>query len=126
MVAEEVAALSEGHWMRESLTHRAQLHAWGGDQVVNDAEQEFGLNEHIARDQKVGMLGDGSSKRILDGDNGRGNRPALDVIEHFGRAGTRENSAARQHAFSSFVAEGTKLTLDGNLEGSGRFRHKAR
>jgi hypothetical protein len=50
------------------------------------------------------------------------------MIEDFGGAGAGENGAARQHTLGSFVAEGTELTLDGNLDGcgSGAFHYKAR
>ncbi len=124
MVAEEVAALVEGHRVREHFAQRAQLHAGGGDHVVHDAQQEFALDEYVTRHQKIGMLGDRPGQRVLDGDYGGGDGSALHAVEYFGGARAGDNRAAPQHAFRGFVAEGTEFALDGNFDGG--FHHMAR
>jgi hypothetical protein len=76
------------------------------------------------RDQKIGVLGDGAGQRVFDGDDGGGDRSALDAVEHFGGSSAGDDRAAGQHALGSFLAEGSEFSLDGNLDGG--FPHKAR
>jgi hypothetical protein len=123
VVAEEVAALVESNRVRERFAQRVELHAGRSNHVVHDAEQEFALNEDFMRDQKVGMLGDRAGQRVFDGDDGGGDRSALDAIKHFGGSSAGHDRAAGQHALGSFVAEGSEFSLDGNLDGG--FPHKA-
>ena len=125
MVAEEVAALVERHRMREHLAQRAELHAWGSDHIVHDAQPEFALNEDVSCDEQISMLSDRAGQRVLDGDYGGGDRSALQPVEHFGGARAGHNCAAPQHAFRSFVAEGAEFALDRNFDGGG-FHYMAR
>ena len=124
IAAEEVAALVERHRVGERAAQCAELHAGSGNHVVHDAQQEFALDEYVARDQKIGVLGDCAGERILDGDNGGGDRSILQAIENLGGTGAGDDGAARQHALRSFVAEGTEFALDRDLGGG--FHHMAR
>ena len=63
------------------------------------------MDEDLAREQKIEMLGHGSGERILDGNYGRSHRAVLDPIEDFRRASARNNRRPRQHLACSFVAE---------------------
>ena len=124
-VAEKVAALIKRNGMREHFAQRRQLHAGGGDKIVHDAQPEFRLHKNFAGDQKICVLGDRAGQRVLDGDDGGGDGAALNAVKHFDRSCARNNRAARQHALSGFVAEGTEFALNGDF-GGGKFRHKAR
>jgi hypothetical protein len=125
MMAEEVAALVERHRMREHLAQCAELHAWGSDHIVHDAQPEFALNEDVSCHQKIGMLGDCASQGVLNGDYGSGDRSALQSVEYFDGARARHDPAASQHLFGGFVAEGTEFALDRNFNGSA-FHYMAR
>src|SRR5258706_11880515 len=124
MVTEEIAALVEGYWVGEHFSYCAEFYAGGGDQVVHDPEQEFGLNKDFMGDQEIGVFGDSAGQRVLDGDDSGGDRSTLNAVEYFGGSCAGDNCAAWEHALGGFVAEGTEVALDGNFHGG--FRRKAR
>jgi hypothetical protein len=115
MVPKEVAALVESYRMREDFAHCFELHAGGGDHIVHDAEQEFGLNEDIVSDEEIGMFGYRAGQRVLDGDYGGGDGTVGYAVEYLGGAGAWNDRAALQHLLGGFVAEGTEFALDGNF-----------
>src|SRR5258706_3636064 len=86
MVTEEIAALVEGDWVGEHFAYCVEFYAGGGDQVVYDAEQEFGLNKDFLRDQEIGVFGDRAGQRVLDGDDSGGDRSGLDTVGYFSGA----------------------------------------
>ena len=71
MSAKEVAALVERDRMREHPSQIAQFHPRRRDQVVPDAQREFAMDEHVACQQQVEVLGDRTRQRVFDGNDGR-------------------------------------------------------
>jgi hypothetical protein len=51
MVAKEIAALVERHWMRKYPAQRVQFDSGRSDDVMNDAQQKLALHKHITRYQ---------------------------------------------------------------------------
>src|SRR5712692_4460789 len=78
---EEVAALFQGDGMRISPAQVTASDSWRRDQIVHDAQAEFLLDENLARQQQIEMLGHGTSQRILDGDDCGGNGATFQAVE---------------------------------------------
>jgi hypothetical protein len=101
--------------MRQYTAQCTEFHSGRGNHVVHNAKQKLSLDKHLTRHQKVGVLGHSPGQSVFDGDDGRGDRSALDAVKDFDRAGTGNDRASREHPLRGFVAEGTELTLDGNF-----------
>ena len=69
ILAKEIPALIERNWVRQSTPDVRLFDATNRNQTVNNSQPEFTLNEDFARQQEVGMFGDGSRQRILDGNH---------------------------------------------------------
>ena len=67
MAPEKISALIERDRMGQDFPDRTELHPRRGDYVVNDAQQVFALNHHVAGNEEVGVLGDRSCKRVSMG-----------------------------------------------------------
>ena len=72
---------------------------------MHDAQQIFALNEDIARQHEVGVLGHGSRQRVFNRNDGRFHRSAFEAIENLRRAGAGHNHATGQHPFCRLVTE---------------------
>lgn len=114
--AKEFPALIERDGMGKHSTHPAQPDSGRGDKIVDDAQPEFGLNEDVMCQEKIGVLGHGASQRVFDRNDGRLDRSLHDAVEDFRRTRAWHNPALRQHPFGRLVAEGAEFTLNGNLD----------
>src|SRR5262249_50735833 len=65
----EVAALVEGNRVRVNASHVLERYSGSGNQVVNDAKWELGMDEEVACEQQVEVFGHGACKRVLDRNN---------------------------------------------------------
>ena len=88
--AKEVATLLQGDWMRVSLTQVAAFDSGQRDQIVDDAQPKFLLDENFARQQQIKMFSHGTGERILDGNDGGGDRATLHAVKDLRRARTRD------------------------------------
>ena len=57
MLPEKVSALVERHGMRIDAANVAHLHSRGNDEVMHNPQTKFLLNENLARQQKIEVLG---------------------------------------------------------------------
>ena len=92
---------------------------------MDDAQQEFALNEYVARYKEICMFRNRAGEGVFDRDHGGSNRSALHPVEYFGGAGAGDNDTMPQHTLRSFVAEGPEFALDGDFDGGG-FHYMAR
>ena len=86
------------------------------------------LNEDVARDQQIGVLGHGSGQRVLDRESpacAATDHSSLNAVEDFRRPRTGHNRAARQHLLRRFVTERTKFSLDRDFHHVASYQRKS-
>jgi hypothetical protein len=79
---------------------------------------EIARDENVAGEQEIKVLGHRSCERVLNGNDGDRNFAAIQQIENFNGAGTRNDGATFYHTPGGFVAERSRLSLDGNFHSS--------
>src|SRR5258707_4359175 len=121
MFAEEVSALVECHRMREHMANVFELHAGRGDQVVRNAQPHFGVNKNVTLKQKIKMLSDRTSKRVLHGNHRSCGATGFQRVKNLDRGGTCQYISAAHQLQRRLMAEGSQLSLDGDSHRFCRF-----
>jgi hypothetical protein len=115
VLAKKIAALIERNRMRQSASEIVFFHATTGDQVMNDPQAEFALNENVPRKQQVGVFSNGSGKCIFDRNDYGGDFARLQLIKNFDRARAWHHGTIRHHSSRGLVAERPEFPLNGNF-----------
>ncbi len=117
---EEVATLIECHGMRKDPPHVSQSHASGSNQVMANPQVGLAMDEQLAREQEVEMLGHRAGQGIFDWNHRRANCTALDQIEDFRGSRARHHRCQLQHLACSLVAERPEFPLNSYLHKDGQ------
>ena len=82
---------------------------------MNDPQMKIALNKNIAGKKKIEMLGHGSGERVLNRNYRDWYFAGFELVEDLNRTRAGNDRATLYHAPGGFVAEGPRLSLDGNF-----------
>src|SRR5664279_575068 len=80
-----------------------------------DAESKFSIDVEVVLQQQIVVNDDGSSERVLDGNQRSIGAAGVEGFEDLGGDGARQHSRLRKILAACLVTEGSQLALDCDL-----------